>query len=136
MYSVVVLALSSFSPVLLRPPGRPMKDQHQETYKSEFVRCGRPTGRPLHVKELSLPGVSFVWNESSFYGPLPAPCFLCALIVLCFCFTLWSRVCALLPVYDVAASPRRAPKSLALQLHLSPSTTLLQVNNQYLGIAT
>ena len=98
--------------------------------KSKFLRCGRPTGRPLHIKELSFLGVSLVWNESSFYVPLPAPWLLCAFVFLCFCFTLWSRVCALLTVYDVAASPRRAPKSLALQLHLSPSTTPLQVKQQ------
>ncbi len=60
-----------------------MKDQRQEAYKSEFVRCGRPTGRPLHIKELSFPGVSFVWNESSFYVPVPAPRFLCSFVLLC-----------------------------------------------------
>ena len=96
--------------------------------KSKFVRCGRPTGRPLHIKELSFLGVSLVWSESSFYVPLPAPWLLCAFVFLCFCFALWFRVCALLPVYDLAASPRRAPQSLALQLHLLPSTTPLQVN--------
>ena len=63
-----------------------------------------------------------------FYVPLPAPWLLCAFVFLCFCFALWFRVCALLPVYDLAASPRRAPQSLALQLHLLPSTTPLQVN--------
>ena len=47
--------------------------------KSKFVRCGRPTGRPLHIKELSFLGVSLVWNESSFYVLLSAPWFLCAL---------------------------------------------------------